>query len=70
MNKLESKADWNILRGKIKQRWAKLTDDDLQFSKSKEAELMGRIQKRNRDARAAMEHALHESATAVTSFRQ
>jgi len=68
MNKLESKADWNILRDRIKQKWARLTDDDLQFIKSKQDELIGRIQKRNGEARAAVERTLHESATAVTSF--
>ena len=30
MNKLEIKGDWNITKGKLKQKWAKLTDDDLQ----------------------------------------
>lgn len=26
MNKLEIKGDWNITKGKLKQKWAKLTD--------------------------------------------
>lgn len=29
MTKLEVKGDWNISKGKLKQKWAKLTDDDL-----------------------------------------
>jgi uncharacterized protein YjbJ (UPF0337 family) len=29
MTKLEVKGDWNIAKGKLKQKWAKLTDDDL-----------------------------------------
>jgi hypothetical protein len=28
---LEIKGDWNITKGKLKQKWAKLTDDDLQL---------------------------------------
>jgi len=31
MTTLEIKGDWNITKGKLKQKWAKLTDDDLQF---------------------------------------
>ena len=46
MNTLESKGDWNITKGKLKQKWAKLTDDDLQFAEGKHDELLGRIQKR------------------------
>ena len=61
MNKLEIKGDWNILKGKLKQKWAKLTDDDLQFIVGKEEELIGRIQKRTGEARENVERALHES---------
>ncbi len=46
MNTLEIKGDWNIAKGKLKQKWAKLTDDDLQFVQGKQEELVGRIQKR------------------------
>ena len=31
MTTLEIKGDWNITKGKLKQKWAKLTDDDLQY---------------------------------------
>jgi uncharacterized protein YjbJ (UPF0337 family) len=61
MNKLEIKGDWNILKGKVKQKWANLTDDDLRFTAGKEEELIGRIQKRTGEARENVEHALKES---------
>lgn len=61
MNKLEIKGDWNIVKGKIKQKWATLTDDDLQFIEGKENELVGRIQKRTGATLEAVEHAIHES---------
>src|ERR1035441_885647 len=35
MNTLEIKGDWNITKGKLKQKWAKLTDDDLQCAEGK-----------------------------------
>jgi len=46
MEKLKIKGDWNVLKGKLKQRYANLTDDDLLFLKGKEEELIGRIQQK------------------------
>ena len=45
MTTLEIKGDWNITKGKLKQKWAKLTDNDLQYADGKQDELIGRIQK-------------------------
>ena len=36
MNTLEIKGDWNITKGKLKQKWATLTDDDLQYVEGKQ----------------------------------
>ena len=36
MNTLAIKGDWNITKGKLKQKWAKLTDDDLQYAEGKQ----------------------------------
>ena len=44
MNKLQIKGSWNELKGKIKQQYGNLTDDDLVFSEGKEDELLGRLQ--------------------------
>jgi len=43
MNKLQVKGDWNIAKGKLKQKWAKLTDDDLQYEEGQDQVLVGRI---------------------------
>ncbi len=40
------KGNWNVMKGKLKQQYAELTDDDLQYVEGKEDELLGRIQKR------------------------
>lgn len=64
MTKLEIKGDWNIIRGKLKQKWAMLTDDDLKFATGKQEELMGRIQKRTGESREAVEKAIKESNAA------
>ena len=45
MNEDTLKGDWKILKGKIKQQWGKLTDDDLEKIGGKREELLGRIQK-------------------------
>ncbi|MGJ8549625.1 CsbD family protein [Winogradskyella wichelsiae] len=42
----KAKGNWNIAKGKIKQKWGELTDDDLDYAEGKEDELIGRIQKR------------------------
>ncbi|MGD0537239.1 MAG: CsbD family protein [Verrucomicrobiota bacterium] len=63
MNKLEIKGDWNITKGKLKQKWAKLTDDDLQYAEGKQEELLGRIQRRTGATREAVEKALKESCS-------
>jgi uncharacterized protein YjbJ (UPF0337 family) len=63
MTTLEIKGDWNITKGKLKQKWAKLTDSDLQFAEGKSEELIGRIQKRTGETREAVEKALKESCS-------
>ena len=46
MNTLTMKGNWAELSGKLKQRYANLTDDDLLFKEGKEEELLGRLQRR------------------------
>ena len=60
MNKLEIKGDWNIAKGKLKQKWAKLTDNDLKFIAGQKDELLGRIQKRAGETREAVEKVLND----------
>lgn len=44
--KLKVKGTWNEAKGKLKQKYAELTDDDLLYVEGKEDELYGRIQQR------------------------
>lgn len=46
MNNQTIAGNWNEKKGKLKQKYAKLTDDDLKYAEGKEEELYGRIQKR------------------------
>ncbi len=67
MTKLEIKGDWNIIKGNLKQKWAKLTDDDLQFIEGQQDELLGRIQKRTGETREAVETAIKEYRDALAA---
>ena len=46
MNKLNFRGSWNEVKGKLKQKYGNLTDDDLTFAEGKEEELLGRVQQR------------------------
>ena len=62
MTTLEIKGDWNITKGKLKQKWAKLTDQDLQYTAGKQEELLGRIQKITGETREIVEKAIKEAS--------
>lgn len=44
MNKTELEGNWNEKKGKLKQKFAILTDNDLLFAEGKKEEMFGRLQ--------------------------
>lgn len=44
--KLKLQGNWNEIKGKIKQKYGNLTEDDLAYEEGKDDELLGRIQKK------------------------
>lgn len=46
MNDLRIEGNWNEKKGKLKQEYGQLTDDDLAYSEGKEEELVGRLQRK------------------------
>jgi uncharacterized protein YjbJ (UPF0337 family) len=44
MNKTEVKGNWNEQKGKLKQKFAVLTDNDLMYESGKKDEMLGKIQ--------------------------
>lgn len=46
------KGNWNIIKGKLKQNYADLTDDDLTYTEGQEDELLGRIQRKTGKAKS------------------
>ncbi len=65
MDNLEIKGNWNIAKGKLKQKWGQLTDDDLDYAEGSADELVGRIQKRTGQTREAVEDAIREADQGV-----
>jgi len=51
MDKMELKGRWNEWKGKLKQRGANLTDDDLKYEEGKDDEWWGRVQKKTGKAK-------------------
>jgi uncharacterized protein YjbJ (UPF0337 family) len=64
MTTLEIKGDWNITKGKLKQKWAKLTDNDLTYTEGQQEELLGRIQKITGETREMVESTIKEYSAA------
>ena len=60
MTKLEMKGTWNETKGKLKQKYAELTDDDLMFAEGKEDELLGRLQKKTGETKEALRKTIGE----------
>ncbi|WP_341225756.1 CsbD family protein [uncultured Arcticibacterium sp.] len=48
MNSFKNKisGNWNVIKGKLKQEYGELTDDDLAYEDGKEDELLGRLEKK------------------------
>lgn len=44
MNVTELKGNWDEQKGKLKQKFATLTDNDLMFAEGKKEEMMGKLQ--------------------------
>jgi uncharacterized protein YjbJ (UPF0337 family) len=49
MNQDQVKGKWNQLKGEIKKKWAKMTDDDLLEAEGDIDKLSGKIQERTGD---------------------
>lgn len=57
------RGDWNIAKGKLKKKWAQLTDDDLHYVEGQQEELLGRIQRRTGQTRSDVEQAFKEACS-------
>jgi uncharacterized protein YjbJ (UPF0337 family) len=60
MNRDELVGDWNQVKGKIREKWGDLTDDDLDRIAGKRDQLVGKIQEKYGKAREDVERELDE----------
>lgn len=67
LNAQEVRGQWDQLRGKIKQKWGQLTDDDLQIIGGNVDELVGRIHEKTGVAREHVEKFIGELSEQTTS---
>ena len=70
MNNDRMKGNWKEFKGKIKEKWGKLTDDDLDVAEGNRDQLIGKIQQRYGLAKDEAERQyadLEESHTTVSS---
>ncbi len=44
MSELKLDGKWNSVKGKLKQKYGELADDDLAYAEGKEDELLGKLQ--------------------------
>jgi hypothetical protein len=61
MTSLEFNDTWTVIKTKLRQRWDKLTDEDLQWCDDKRPELVDRIVYRTGETRVAVEQALDQA---------
>jgi len=55
------RGNWNIVKGKLKQQFADLTDNDLRYEEGQEEELLGRLQKQTGRNRREIERFIKDS---------
>lgn len=60
MNELTWKGRWNELKGKVKQSYADITDDDLLYVEGKEDELLGKLQTKTGKSKEEVESWLND----------
>jgi len=65
MNRDRVEGNWEQMKGRIKQKWGKLTDDDLDYISGKRQELAGKIQERYGIAKEEAERELKEFEDSV-----
>ncbi len=59
MNRFTIHGDWNVIKGKLRQKYGQLTDQDLEYEKGREDELLGRLQKKTGAAADELERLIN-----------
>ncbi len=59
VNAQQLQGSWNRLRGQVKEKWATLSDDDLQINGANVDQIVGKIQQKTGETREAIEEFLN-----------
>ena len=62
MNDLQIRGNWNVIKGKLKQAYSQLTDDDLAYSEGNEDQLVGRLQQKLGKTKEEIQRAIQEDS--------
>lgn len=60
MNTTKLKGNWNVAKGKLKQKYGSLTDQDLTYLEGREDEMLGRIQQKTGASRDELDRYLRD----------
>jgi uncharacterized protein YjbJ (UPF0337 family) len=60
MDRLQISGKWDEIKGKVKQKWGNLTDDDLMYEEGQDDELIGRIEKKTGEAADSIRNFLRD----------
>ena len=60
MNENELKGNWQMVKGKVREKWGKLTDQDLEVIAGKRDQLVGKLRERYGHAQAEAERSVME----------
>lgn len=60
VNKPEAQGRWHELKGKLKEKWGQLSDEDLKNFTGDTEQLVGVIQRKTGEMRESIEHSLEE----------
>lgn len=69
MNHDRLQGRWKQLKGRLKEQWGKLTDDDLDVIAGQRDQLLGRIQERHGLAHEDADHQLRDRERSNPEFR-
>jgi uncharacterized protein YjbJ (UPF0337 family) len=60
MNRDQLEGNWKQLKGKVREKWGKLTNDDLDVVNGKREQLLGKLQEKYGIAKAEAEKQLDD----------
>ena len=70
INEHQLKGNWMQFKGKVKERWGKLTDDDLDIIEGRQEQLIGKLEQRYGIAKEEAERQFREFLDASDPFRK